>query len=1007
MSLRIGQIKLFSLVFMFMVVHQLHADRLQDSMELVRLYNNTSGPDWKNPWQLDQSMDTWFGVTLNEDGTVNTLKLSANGLSGDLPNLILPNLTQLALNINDLRNVISDFNYPNCTFLDLSNNGFVGEVPNFVGMPQLLTLRLQNNNLTGEVPEFSSVPNLQVIDLSNNNLEGQLPTLQQTPGIFSLNLAGNNLIGTIPDYAFANLVLINLSNNRLSGFIPEFNASPNLIQLNLAHNALAGPVPKFLINPLLSNIDLSYNQLTGDLPAFNRVLELIEFRISNNLLDGPIPVYFQNEKLEILDLSNNQLSGFIPDYDTESLRILDLSNNLLTDTFPALGDLINLEQLIIDSNQISHTLFKAIDHPALTTLYVHNNELTFSDIFDFEINGVIDFQYAPQANIPLIDTIYATIRDDVIIDLVVDDGISNTQTWFKDNMFLQATEENRLLLLNINALDQGRYHAQVRNNRWPALTLFSDTTVLVMGCPFDTLRMDLDLCAGDSLVINDVVYTESGNYRDTITVFDPGFCDTLLLLDLRIRENYDTLLIDTICENEFYSFGDTLLNETGSYVDSLVSIFGCDSIIRLELTVNPVYTQVREEIICDGDTLFVGNLARFQTGIYFDTLQSALGCDSVIITDLTTLESFRNDTFVVVCSGESFTWRGELYTESGRYFERFQNRIGCDSTYVLNLTISEPIKVSSLRRICSGDSIQVGENTYSERGIYTDTLISILGCDSIVLTMLDVQDAFEDDFDFVICQGDTLHLGDTFFTTPGIYLDTFVARGGCDSIVKIRLNVIDEIRRDQSYILCAGDSVLINGQYYSGNIDFQDTVSSEFCDTITDISISTTEPIRIDLVQILYNQESDVGSIEVLASGGIGGYLYEWNNGMNSSMIDSVSGGTYFVTVSDLQGCSAMDSFVVDQTTSVFTNLDNVSIKVYPNPLTTSQELTLEILHHTGQGSNYQVDIHDLFGRQILQQQYTGSSIRKQLIMPSAAGMYLMRITDDQNNRWFTKISVK
>ena len=68
-------------------------DRARDSLALLDLYISTDGPNWTNTWDLNQPMNTWYGVTLNSDGSVDHLILTANNLSGnvsrDLGNCLL------------------------------------------------------------------------------------------------------------------------------------------------------------------------------------------------------------------------------------------------------------------------------------------------------------------------------------------------------------------------------------------------------------------------------------------------------------------------------------------------------------------------------------------------------------------------------------------------------------------------------------------------------------------------------------------------------------------------------------------------------------------------------------------------------------------------------------------------------------------------------------------------------------------------------------------------------
>ncbi|MEO1257462.1 MAG: gliding motility-associated C-terminal domain-containing protein [Bacteroidota bacterium] len=46
-------------------------------------------------------------------------------------------------------------------------------------------------------------------------------------------------------------------------------------------------------------------------------------------------------------------------------------------------------------------------------------------------------------------------------------------------------------------------------------------------------------------------------------------------------------IVDTLCQGLAFSLGNNLYNETGIYVDSLISAIGCDSIVTLDLTILP------------------------------------------------------------------------------------------------------------------------------------------------------------------------------------------------------------------------------------------------------------------------------------------------------------------------------------------------------------------------------------------------------------------------------------
>ena len=86
--------------------------------------------------------------------------------------------------------------------------------------------------------------------------------------------------------------------------------------------------------------------------------------------------------------------------------------------------------------------------------------------------------------------------------------------------------------------------------------------------------------------------------------------------------------------------GDSLLiygnyqNTPGIYYDSLQTINGCDSILATILNVNPIFSSNQTLSICQGDSLLLGGVYQTTSGLYYDSLQTILGCDSILSTQL-------------------------------------------------------------------------------------------------------------------------------------------------------------------------------------------------------------------------------------------------------------------------------------------------------------------------------------------------------------------------------------
>ncbi len=258
--------------------------------------------------------------------------------------------------------------------------------------------------------------------------------------VSQLNLDNNNLVGTIPNLNLPNMVILNLSNNKLTGAIPTFNNSTNLIQLFLSNNQLTGSVPNFNF-PNFSILKLDGNKLTGAIPNFSGV-NLTTIDLGSNQLTGTIP-NFNLPKLTYLSLYNNKLTGSIPTFNLPALVTLGVGSNQLSGDIPNFNSLSGILEL-------------------------SNNKFIFGDMVgkSWLSSGVMS--YAPQKNIPIIQT-------DTFIS--VNTGIANgdnSQTfyWYRIGANNNASSLEATTKVNkYRPFTGGKYMCQVIHN---VLTIASD-----------------------------------------------------------------------------------------------------------------------------------------------------------------------------------------------------------------------------------------------------------------------------------------------------------------------------------------------------------------------------------------------------------------------------------------------------------------------------------------------------------------------------------------------------
>lgn len=227
------------------------------------------------------------------------------------------------------------------------------------------------------------------------------------------------------------------------------------------------------------------------------------------------------------------------------------------------------------------------------------------------------------------------------------------------------------------------------------------------------------------------IWTTSGIYWDTIPNSFGG--DSIIRFDLTVLEGSTSMITESVC-NSYTSPSGKVWTVSGSYLDTIPNAVGCDSVITIELTVNYESTSTITEMVCNSYTSPSGKVWTL-SGSYLDTIPNAAGCDSVITVELTVNKFSTRSLTETVC--DSYTSpSGKIWTESGDYRDTIPNAAGCDSIIFIYLTVGESTEEEIFDTICNGESYSFGVEELAESGQYTDSLVSILGCDSIVVLNL-------------------------------------------------------------------------------------------------------------------------------------------------------------------------------------------------------------------------------------------------------------------------------
>ncbi len=188
--------------------------------------------------------------------------------------------------------------------------------------------------------------------------------------------------------------------------------------------------------------------------------------------------------------------------------------------------------------------------------------------------------------------------------------------------------------------------------------------------------------------------------------------------------DYNSPIITNTTENNFFCFpvnypqsylfcaGDSVLvgnnwySSAANYSNSYVSTFGCDSIVNV--TINQ--TLLDTSLFANGDTIYAN--------------ENYMNYEWINCANDSTLQNSASNNFII-----PFT---------GNFKVKITNNEGCNvvSNCIPLSIICLPISSEQTITICSGDSVQVGNNWYSSAGNYTNSFVTPVGCDSIVNTLI-------------------------------------------------------------------------------------------------------------------------------------------------------------------------------------------------------------------------------------------------------------------------------
>ena len=158
-------------------------------------------------------------------------------------------------------------------------------------------------------------------------------------------------------------------------------------------------------------------------------------------------------------------------------------------------------------------------------------------------------------------------------------------------------------------------------------------SIVTLNLTFSTFSAGVDnATACDSYAwIDGNTYTANNNSAThTLVGGSVHGCDSIITLDLTINSSSTSSDVQTACNLFTWIDGNTYTSSNNSATHILTNSVGCDSTITLDLTINESGNFTIDTTILEGGNVIIGGNTYDSEGTFIDSLMNSQGCDSIL-----------------------------------------------------------------------------------------------------------------------------------------------------------------------------------------------------------------------------------------------------------------------------------------------------------------------------------------------------------------------------------------
>ncbi|MBT3647446.1 MAG: T9SS type A sorting domain-containing protein [Flavobacteriales bacterium] len=276
-----------------------------------------------------------------------------------------------------------------------------------------------------------------------------------------------------------------------------------------------------------------------------------------------------------------------------------------------------------------------------------------------------------------------------------------------------------------------------------------------------------------------------------------------------------------------------------------------------------------------------------------------------------------------------------VWTQAGTYTDTIQSVMACDSILTITLAFNTSTASSIVESVCESYTSPSGSYTWTVSGIYTDTLVNAAGCDSILTVDLSVNNS-SSEFSVDACNSYTIPSGNNTYIFSGSYFDTIPNAAGCDSSMLIHVTILQNSSSSITASGCNGYTSPSGLYYWTESGTYIDTATAaNGCDSMITVNLT------IDTVNAGISKSGKTLSATAV------GASYQWMKCSDSTLVSGEAGKTYspnktgwYAVIVTQNGCTDTSECLKVNIVGVEDYASDLGISVFPNP--TSGMVTID-----------------------------------------------------------------